>query len=147
MQVFTPTVKPSFIEGATVLGLRLRNTNELIQALEHGFSPEVAERLSEKVLLPLTEFSRILDVALRTVQRNKKDAKPLSKGKSETLFRVARIFERTSKLLGTEEKAARWMTTPKFGLSGQTPLEYARSEVGGEIVLDLLESLADGGLA
>ena len=146
--VFQIPTAVTLIEGAQTLGLQIRNISELIQHLEQGLKPAVARRLAEHVRVPLTTLYKDLDVAARTITKAKKDRTPLSRDKSETLYRAARIFERTLRLFhGDEAKAAHWMITPKFGLGGATPLQYARTEPGGESVLELLEELLDGGVA
>ena len=72
----------------------------------------------------------------------------LSRDKSQVFYRIGRIFEQALKVFhGDEEKAVRWMTTPKFGLNNATPLRFSRTEVGGKCVLELLEELVLGGVA
>ena len=144
---FVPTTPAPLVEGAGLLGVTIHNTTELIAALERGFEPAIARRLADALALPLTEFGGTVGVAVRTVQRKARGETPLSTDQSETLYRVARILERAERLLRSREKAARWVTTPKFGLGGKTPLEYARTEPGGEAVLDLLDAVADGSVA
>lgn len=129
------------------MGLYIRTTGELIKALERGFEPSAARRLADLLDLPLTEFGGIVGVAVRTVQRKTRGESPLSTDQSETLYRIARILERAERLLGSRQKAANWTTTPKHGLGGKTPLEYSRTEPGGETVLDLLDAIADGAVA
>ncbi len=61
---------------------------------------------------------------------------------------MGRISERALEIFhGDQEKAVRWLTTPSFGLNNEIPLRFARTEVGGECVLELLEELIDGGVA
>ena len=145
--VFEYDNKPSSLEGATTLGLHIHNPGELIHAITTGFHADAAQKLADQLELSLQTLADQLDLPIRTLQQARKDAKPLSQDKSETLYRTSRIFERAIALLGDEAKARRWMTTPKFGLGNETPLRYARSEPGGEIVLDLIDEIMDGGPA
>ena len=145
---YKPDSKRIPIEGATTLGLRAYNVNELIKKLETGFKADVADRIAQTVGLPFSTFAKELQLTSSTVSKAKKHELPLSRDTSETLYRVARIFERTLTLFdGDKAKAARWVTTPKHGLNDQSPLRFARTEPGGETVLTLLDEITDGGPA
>jgi putative toxin-antitoxin system antitoxin component (TIGR02293 family) len=146
--VFTPPSQISYIEGAVTLGIHIRNTTELIQELEQGLESAVATRLAKHMRLPLEGFFTQAGIPSRSIKTALKTKSRLSTEKSEIMYRLGRIFERTLKVFhGNEEKAARWMVTPKFGLNNETPLKYARTEPGGESVLELLEEIIDGGVA
>jgi putative toxin-antitoxin system antitoxin component (TIGR02293 family) len=148
IKVFYPPTEVANVEGADALGLQIRNKGELIQLLEQGLEPVVVTRLGVLLRLPLERFFMQLGIPSRTVKAALKNKTRLSLGKSQVFYRIGRIVERTLKVFhGDEEKAARWITTPKLGLNHETPLRFARTEVGGECVLELLEELVLGGVA
>ena len=47
-------------------------------------------------------------------------------------------------VLGTEDRAKRWLETPKKALGGKVPLEHAHTPDGLKEVLELLERLQHG---
>jgi putative toxin-antitoxin system antitoxin component (TIGR02293 family) len=138
----------AYVEGTVTLGLQIRNITELIQQLERGLEPTAATSLAKRLCLPLDEFVAQFGISSRLLKISLKNKTRLSRDKSQVFYRIGRIFEQALKVFhGDEEKAARWMTTPKYGLNNATPLRFARTEVGGECVLDLLEELVLGGVA
>ncbi|PKN17713.1 MAG: hypothetical protein CVU71_14885 [Deltaproteobacteria bacterium HGW-Deltaproteobacteria-6] len=49
-----------------------------------------------------------------------------------------RLLQRAVEVLGDEEKAKRWLSSPQKTLGGKTPLEYSESDVNAQEVEDLL---------
>ncbi len=69
----------------------------------------------------------------------------LAKEESERLLRLSSIFEKAVELFeGDVSGAVNWLTTPKRALEGQTPLQYARTEVGAREVENLIGRLEHG---
>lgn len=150
MQVnhYRPPTVIVYIEGTVILGLEIRNITELIQQLEEGLEPIVANRLAKHMGLPLENVLMSLGISTRAVKMAFKNKTRVSRAVSQSLYRTGRIFERTLEVFHSDQtKAARWMMTPSFGLNNETPLRFARTEVGGVSVLELLEEIKHGGLA
>jgi putative toxin-antitoxin system antitoxin component (TIGR02293 family) len=146
--VFHLPTDVAFIEGARTLGLQIRNTTALIQQLEQGFEAVAVTCLAKRLCLPIEDFCDQLGSPSRSFNMALKNHKRISRANSQLVYRLGRIFERSLKIFhGDEKKAARWMVTPQFGLNNATPLRFARTEVGGECVLALLDELIDGGVA
>ncbi len=79
-----------------------------------------------------------------TLSRRKKSAM-LEPAESERLFRVAQVFERAADLFeGDAAAARRWLTEPVRGLGQRVPLELARTQIGAQLVLDLIGRLDRG---
>jgi putative toxin-antitoxin system antitoxin component (TIGR02293 family) len=61
------------------------------------------------------------------------------------LLRVSSLFEKSVDLFeGDVAAAVNWLTSPKKALNRQTPLLYARTEVGAREVEDLIGRLDHG---
>jgi putative toxin-antitoxin system antitoxin component (TIGR02293 family) len=63
----------------------------------------------------------------------------------ESMTRIAMIVSRASKVFGSEDAAARWLRTPNPGLAGQTPLACLDTEIGIELVFQMLGGIESGG--
>src|SRR5258706_218900 len=64
---------------------------------------------------------------------------------SERLLRIATVFEKAVDLFeGDLVSARRWLSTPKKALGGETPLSFARTEIGGREVEALIGRLEHG---
>ena len=81
---------------------------------------------------------------LRTLARRKSKGK-LSPDESERLLRLSRVFELAVDLFeGDNAAALRWLTSPRKALEGNTPLAYARTEVGAREVENLIGRMEHG---
>lgn len=150
MQVnyYRPPTVIVYIEGTVILGLEIRNITELIQQLEEGLEPIVANRLAKHMGLSLENVLMPLGISTRAIKMAFKNKTRVSRAVSQSLYRIGRIFERTLEVFHSDQtKASLWMMTPSFGLNNETPLRFARTEVGGVCVLELLEEIKHGGLA
>lgn len=148
IKVFRPPNKATYVEGAMTLGLEIRNITKLIQQLEEGLEPDVATRLAKRMGLPLENLLMLLGISSRSIKTALENKKRLSRPTSKILYRIARVLERALDVFqGDEEKAVRWLITPKFGLGNEIPLKFAGTEVGGECVFELLQERVQGGVA
>ena len=68
-----------------------------------------------------------------------------AKGSSKRLLRLSSLFEKCVDLYeGDVAAAVNWLTSPKKALNRQTPLLYARTELGAREVEDLIGRLDHG---
>ena len=68
-----------------------------------------------------------------------------AKGSSKRLLRLSSLFEKCVDLYeGDVAAAVDWLTSPKKALNRQTPLLYARTELGAREVEDLIGRLDHG---
>jgi putative toxin-antitoxin system antitoxin component (TIGR02293 family) len=145
---FKPQISSPMMEGAQILGLNIRNPTELISAVQEGFTSSVVAVFSGRLGMPVSALVEVMDaMSVRTYNRRVEEGRPLTREESETVYRYARISERAARLLGSRERARVWLTTPKLGLGGATPLAFARTEPGAEEVLNLIGRIDDGSFA
>jgi putative toxin-antitoxin system antitoxin component (TIGR02293 family) len=45
---------------------------------------------------------------------------------------------------GDAEAARRWLTMPAVGLNGHSPIEFAQSDAGAKVVMDMMHRLEHG---
>lgn len=64
---------------------------------------------------------------------------------SSRLYRIAKVTEAAEAYFdGNEDAAKRWLTSPKVGLGGETPLAFASTPEGSDYVVELLERMEHG---
>ena len=80
----------------------------------------------------------------RTYARRKASQAALSPEESDRVMRLYRLLGRTEAVLGSEDHARRWLSTPNRGLGGRSPLELAATETGAALVFDLLGQIEHG---
>lgn len=93
--------------------------------------------ISEERLAALTGMSRA------TLHRRKKAGR-LDRMESDRLVRYVRLFARACEALGGEEGARSWLAAPAIAFGGETPLDFADTEVGAREVEALLIRLEHG---
>jgi putative toxin-antitoxin system antitoxin component (TIGR02293 family) len=126
------------------LGIGANSTPDLLRQIEQGFSFETLLRLEANSGVSLALLASVIGIPERTLARRKASGR-LEPGESERLLRVSSLFEKSVDLFeGNVTAAVHWLTSPKKALNGQTPLLYARTELGAREVEDLIGRLDQG---
>lgn len=89
------------------------------------------------------EAGTILRIPERTLARRRKERR-LSAEESDRLVRLARIAALAEEILGSREKAARWLSSGNRALGNRTPLSELDTDLGAEEVEAVLQRLAHG---
>src|SRR5437879_5744906 len=96
----------------------LRMIDQLRAGLPSKSIPAVEKRLG----LSRARLARVLDIPERTLTRRLRQPR-LTAGESDRLDRLIRIFEFAVATLGTDAKAAGWLSEPNGSLAGIAPLD------------------------
>jgi putative toxin-antitoxin system antitoxin component (TIGR02293 family) len=117
---------------------------ELIERIKNGLKFGVLESLSLATGQPLAELASRVGIPPRTLARRKSAGK-LSMEESERVVRLAGLYERAAELFdGDVVNARQWMSQPKKALGGESPLDYAATELGAREVENLIGRLEHG---
>ncbi|MDQ6678396.1 MAG: DUF2384 domain-containing protein [Acidobacteriota bacterium] len=131
-------------QGGSSIGLRAKETADLIHQVEDGLSFEALETLAKLTRQSVAEIGAIIGVPERTLARRKIAGK-LTPEESDRLVRVAMVFEKAMGLFEWDAApAVQWLLTPKAALSGEVPLRYCRTELGAREVEKLIGRLEHG---
>jgi putative toxin-antitoxin system antitoxin component (TIGR02293 family) len=126
------------------LGLSIRTVPELIREVMRGFSYEALVAFESNSGVSLQALAENLGIPERTLAR-RKAAGRLAREESERLFRLSSIFEKAVELFeGDVPSAVNWLASPKRAFENQSPLQYARTEVGAREVENLIGRLEHG---
>ena len=126
------------------LGLKVSRTDQLIDQVQQGLSFKALVSLEAMSGMTASEIASIIAIPARTLARRRVAGK-LAPDESERLLRIAAVFEKAAGLFeGDLPAALAWLRTPKKALRQQSPLTYARSELGAREVLDLIGRLEYG---
>jgi putative toxin-antitoxin system antitoxin component (TIGR02293 family) len=133
-----------FRKRGASLGLDASDTPDLMQQIERGFSFEALLQLEANSGVSLALLASVIGIPERTLARRKTTGR-LEPDESERLLRLSSLFERCVDLFeGDVTAAVNWLTSPKKALNRQTPLLYARTELGAREVEDLIGRLDQG---
>jgi putative toxin-antitoxin system antitoxin component (TIGR02293 family) len=137
-------IRRSRAVAAGLVGLKDASTSKVVARLKAGLPYSALPKLAQASGLAVPEIARLADIPLRTLSRRKTQGK-LQPAESERLLRLSNVFARALELFENDAEAAtRWLTTPKKGLAGESPLEFATTEVGAREVEELLGRLEHG---
>jgi putative toxin-antitoxin system antitoxin component (TIGR02293 family) len=101
----------------------------------------------ERLGLETADIAHILGVAGRTVVRKERQRTPLTPTEADRVYRLARVADAAVMTIGDERKATSWLRTPNTALAGETPVSVLDTDIGAELVLESLYTLAHGGVA
>lgn len=129
--------------GRKVLRRRISSLSELRQTVNAGLPYASVEVVMTKFGLARDETATVLRLPQRTLARRKKERR-LRADESDRLLRLARIGAQAAEVLGSEEKAARWLRRPNRALENRVPLELLDSDIGARQVEDVLGRIEHG---
>ena len=128
--------------GAKLLGLTDTTIDELIESIARGLPTATLGKLSDSLGFNRQRVLELTGISERSLNRRKQHAR-LSPAESERTARLARVTERVHQLMGAET-GNRWLNSHWPALNHKTPLQYAQSDLGAELVIDLIGALEDG---
>ena len=126
------------------LGVAFSRPLELNHRIRQGVSFAVLTRLQKQYGLSRSEVLTMLAISQSTCRRREIEGK-LSVDEGDKILRYARLLDLALELVnGNREHALQWLSTPNRALSGETPLSYAQTGVGAEVVRDLIAKIQHG---
>jgi putative toxin-antitoxin system antitoxin component (TIGR02293 family) len=165
-RTYKPNIQPQYVIGADLLGIKAQTTDELISVLQGGLELKSLEKLGSKIFghgiwvnpIPMNQNKRtaqserlmglelagLLGISQSTYQRRSKPNHKLQPKESEGVYRIAALFDRATEVFGTEELARQWLNQPIRALGGKIPIQYARTEVGAHLVMQILGRIEHG---
>lgn len=89
-------------------------------------------------LLGTGQMLKVIGTSERTLQRAAEKAKPLDANVSDRALRLASVTSRAIDVLGSQDAAERWLSSPALGLDDRKPIDLLQSTEGTELVKTLL---------
>lgn len=129
--------------GAQVLSGIRPGLTELGERVRRGLPYAALEALMEGLGLTREQVAEALQLPERTLARRKKERR-LHPDESDRLFRLARIAAQAAGVLGSTERAARWLQKPNRALGGRVPLALLDTDAGTREVEEVLGRIEHG---
>ncbi|MBX5480807.1 MAG: DUF2384 domain-containing protein [Myxococcaceae bacterium] len=123
--------------GAGAVGRRLATDDDVIALVREGLPYKAFERLSEALDMTVAEVAATLSIPRSNVTRRKSEGR-FKREESEKALRLGRVAVRAEEVLGSMEKAYRWLRAPNPALGGKRPIEMLDVDLGAEKVEDIL---------
>jgi putative toxin-antitoxin system antitoxin component (TIGR02293 family) len=118
-----------------------------VKVVQGGVTGQMLRALRERLGLTIAEVARILGAGERTVIRKEQQRAPLSATEADRAYRLARVADLATELIGDEDKAKSWLRTPSTYLGDEAPVAMLDTEIGTELVVESLYAIAYGGVA
>jgi putative toxin-antitoxin system antitoxin component (TIGR02293 family) len=117
---------------------------KLVRLIRAGFPFSSVARLQEVTELSWNQISQFVGIPQRTLTRRQSEGR-LQPDESDRVWRAASLFRKAVDLFeGDAEVARQWLVSPQAGLGGETPLDFASTEVGAREVENLIGRLEHG---
>lgn len=129
--------------GPRVLRDSRPGLTELGERVRRGLPYAALEAVMGELGLSREQVAEALHLPERTLARRKKDRR-LHPDESDRLFRLARIAAQAAEVLGSTEKAARWLQRPNRALGGRVPLGLLDTDPGTREVEEVLGRIEHG---
>lgn len=113
------------------------NPANLIDMVRIGLPVSELDALQNVLDVPIDKLAPKLGISKATLHR-RKAAGRLEPEESDRVVRFARLMGKAVEVFESEEAARGWLSSPQYGLGGETPLEYADTELGAREVQNLL---------
>lgn len=117
--------------------------DQLHAQLRSGLPYSALEAVATGFEIAPADLVAVLRVPPRTLARRKRE-KRLHADESDRLFRLGRIAALAQEVLGSREKATRWLHRPNAALGSAVPLRQLDTDVGARQVEDVLLRIAHG---
>jgi putative toxin-antitoxin system antitoxin component (TIGR02293 family) len=140
----------SVAEIVAVLGGRktfkrpVRSTDDLAQQVRFGLPASTVELLAGSLSLHRSQIAERLNIPSRTLSRRLASKSRLTHDESDRTLRMARVVALAKEVLGSDEKASRWMSNPNRALGGKRPFDQLDTEPGVRSVEEVLYRIAYG---
>ena len=119
-------------------------TAELLDEIRRGVSFETFTRLHQDLGISQERLAELLQIETATI-REREDAGRFTPQESERIIRYVLLLESATELFeGNLDQAAAWLSRPNRVLQGQTPLEYATTEIGAREVENFILRIEHG---
>ena len=122
----------------------VRSTDDLACQVRFGLPASTVELLAGKLSLHRSRVAERLNIPSRTLSRRLKTRSRLTHDESDRTLRMARVVALAKEVLGSDEKASRWMSSPNRALGGKRPFDQLDTEPGVRSVEEVLYGIAYG---
>jgi putative toxin-antitoxin system antitoxin component (TIGR02293 family) len=133
-------------QGFVVRKLKIStgDTVRIVKLVRAGFPFKSLANFQKATDLPWTDISRFVAIPQRTLTRRQSEGR-LQPEESDRVWRAITVFDQAVELFEGDDAAARkWLQTPQAALGGETPLDFASTEVGAREVERLIGRLEHG---
>lgn len=129
--------------GAKALGMMPRNSLDWVHLVRRGFPVLTLDALGRNIEATNAELAQMMGISVRALAGRRR-RKVLSHYESERLFRVARVIARTEEVFDDLANGFAWLNCPNISLGHVTPMSLLDTQIGTELITDVLSRIEHG---
>jgi putative toxin-antitoxin system antitoxin component (TIGR02293 family) len=134
-------------DNITFKSLDNKDVYMLMQSTRKGVEYDAFDNLSNKFPLKNSDWSRILNVSERTMQRYKREKKRFDSTRSERLLSIMLLFKKGVDVFGNSDNFIIWLNSESISLGGVKPMNMLDNIFGINMIKDELLRIEHGVLA
>ena len=123
--------------------VRIRNDLDLITIIRKRLSRSNFNFVRDELKMSQKEFSRILKISEKTIQRYKED-ELLNENVSEGLVEIAEIIAMGVEVLGNKSEFLDWLHSPVISLGSNKPVSLLDTHHGRKLLINELGRIEHG---
>lgn len=116
----------------------------LLSTIREGIAMTTVTRVGRRYELSDALFASLLGISASTIKRRRSQQGRLACDESDRFVRLVGLYAMAENVLGTPARATDWMAQPNRSLGGESPNDYAVTDIGAREVEDLLGRIAHG---
>ena len=120
---------------------------DLIQIIRKGLNYRKFHSLFQEAVFTLTEWSKILHISERTMQRYESENKSFDPIKSEKIIQIAMLHKYGISVFGSAQNFHTWLYSKSIAMGGMMPKDLLDSSLGIGLIQDELGRIEHGVLA
>lgn len=124
-----------------------RNVMSLIQTSREGVDLTTFDDIAEEFPFNLSEWSRILHLSERTIQRYRKDKKRFNSIHTDRLLHIIILLNKGIEVFGNKKNFTIWLNSENIALGSSKPMELLDNSFGLNLVTNELVKIEYGVLA
>ncbi|MDB5112175.1 MAG: hypothetical protein JWR67_3289 [Mucilaginibacter sp.] len=145
MVAYMPTTGNLFsnLFGGSAQQFNLMSDFDILNTSRTGLPKRVLMALAKTISLTLQEFSNIMHISERTLQRYDDDT-IIKTEYTEKAIELARLYTRGEEVFGSLDKFKIWMKTPLYVFKGETPVSLLDTSIGFDMIFKELGRIEHG---
>lgn len=133
----------TLLGGSTILQLKGTSPLAWVFAIRQGFPIAALDSFRQNIDATNTELAQALGTSVRSLA-GRKHKGVLSASESERLLRLAKVVARAESVFDDVDNGLAWLREPNISLGGLAPISLLDTELGAELVTDVLGRIEYG---
>lgn len=138
-----PSRAATMLGGARGLQMTRFNPFDWVSAIRRGFPSKTLDAFATNVGASNSELAAMLGLSVRALA-GRRCKQRLSPAESELLLRLAKTIARAEDVFGDLPNGLAWLNNSNMSLGGVRPVSLTDTEIGVELVADVLGRIEHG---